>query len=98
MQVNEAVAFSSVLWTCTNHTGHPEWVGTRIVFQISDAHPFGTWLRVHHLGLVPQLSCYNQCEAEWDHFLQSIKSYVEHGQGMPFDDVRTASRPRSTAS
>jgi uncharacterized protein YndB with AHSA1/START domain len=84
MRVGATEPFSSVVWSCIEHTGHPEWVGTTVVFEIEATNNGSTELRLHHIGLVPDLDCFEQCEAGWRHFLRSIKGYVERGEGMPF--------------
>lgn len=87
MQVVSTVPYSSVSWRCVQHTGHREWVNTSIHFTIAERDSTRARLSVHHAGLVPQLECYAQCEAGWDHFLHSIKSFVERGRGMPYGSV-----------
>ena len=86
MAVESAVSDHAVTWRCDRHSGHPEWVGTRITFQIDPAHPDGSSLSVTHLGFVPSLNCYEQCFAGWEHFMRSIKGYAENDLGMPFDN------------
>ena len=85
MAVESAVADRTVTWRCDRHTGHPEWVGTRITFQIDPTLSNGTKLSVTHIGLFPSLKCYEQCFAGWEHFLRSIQGYAENDHGMPFD-------------
>jgi len=61
-----------------------EWVGTRVAFAIR-ANPDGSSTLVFtHKGLTPQLVCYDQCHAGWNHFLGSLKRYLEHGTGTPY--------------
>ena len=79
MRVGEATRPSTVRWTCTMHTGHPEWVGTTIAFDIGER---DLWFR--HVGLVPELQCYGVCELGWDRFLASLAAYAETGRGAPF--------------
>lgn len=84
LHVDEVVDGSRVVWTCTTHTGHPEWEGTKIVFElIEDQEKNGT-LRFRHMGLTPNLSCYRTCEPGWDYFLASLLSWAEHGTGTPY--------------
>jgi uncharacterized protein YndB with AHSA1/START domain len=85
MAVESVVSERAVTWRCDSHSGHPEWVGTRITFQIDPVPPDGSRLSVTHLGLVPSLNCYEQCFAGWEHFMRSIKGYAENDLGMPFD-------------
>lgn len=60
-----------------------EWLGSRLLFRIETA---GNKVRVHltHLGLSPELDCYEVCEAGWDHFfLHSLEKYLNTGKGAP---------------
>lgn len=84
MRVDHAQPPSNVTWTCLEHTGHPEWQGTTIVFELSHVNPDAGLLRFHHIGLHPALACYETCEAGWDHFLASLLSYAQSGKGSPF--------------
>jgi len=84
MRIDEATPASKVQWTCIAHTGHPEWIGTQPTFEIALVGGHGTALYFRHVGLAPPLSCYQQCERGWDHFLASIVAYVESGRGTPF--------------
>ncbi len=83
-QVDTAVAPTSVAWTCVSHTGLPDWDGTKLVFELSEHESALTVLKFRHIGLVPQLDCYEQCRAGWEHFLPSLKAYSEEGLGTPF--------------
>jgi uncharacterized protein YndB with AHSA1/START domain len=60
-----------------------EWVGTRVSFDIQENLDGSSTLVFTHSGLTPQLVCYGKCNAGWDHFLGSLKSYVEKGKGTP---------------
>ena len=84
MRVDEATSPTTVRWTCTEHTGHPEWVGTRLAFAIEGVSPDRTVLYFLHTGLAPTLDCYAQCERGWDHFLRSIATFAESGRGTPY--------------
>ncbi|MEA2211789.1 MAG: hypothetical protein QOF83_1737 [Solirubrobacteraceae bacterium] len=84
LRVDEATSPSKVVWTCTTHTGHPEWKDTRIVFELIANRETGGTLRFRHIGLTPTLSCYDTCESGWDHFLTSLLSFAQHGTGSPY--------------
>jgi uncharacterized protein YndB with AHSA1/START domain len=75
---------TSVIWTCLRHTGLPDWDGTTVVFELRGRGTDTTELSFEHVGLVDELDCYEQCHAGWDHFLASLRSYVEIGSGSPF--------------
>jgi uncharacterized protein YndB with AHSA1/START domain len=84
MHVDVADPTTLVAWTCLDHTGLPDWEGTKIVFRLEDRGAGQTTLSFCHIGLVPDLECYEQCHAGWEHFLASLRSYVERGRGDPF--------------
>jgi uncharacterized protein YndB with AHSA1/START domain len=60
-----------------------EWVGTRALFDIEANRGGSSTLVFTHAGLTPQLVCYDKCNAGWNHFLGSLKNYLEHGTGTP---------------
>jgi len=74
---------TEVEWRIIEHTSLEEWAGTRIRFEVSGGDAAST-LVFEHVGLSPKLECYDQCEAGWGHFLDSLVAFAERGQGMPF--------------
>ncbi len=104
MRLLEATPDKKVVWECiaqyfpvkgTDQTD--EWVGTRVLFTIQANQDETTTLVFTHYGLTPQVVCYDQCNEGWDHFLESLKRFVEQGKGMPY--MGTAWRTqRTTAS
>ena len=53
-----------------------EWPGTTIVFEIAE---FGdqTELRFTHLGLGPQLECFDACSSAWGHYIgDSLRGFI----------------------
>ena len=78
-----------VVWDCiapegTPPTGHTkEWLGTRMEFDIVPAGG-GTELRFRHVGLTPQLECWDACVAAWTQFMASIETFARTGTGTPF--------------
>jgi uncharacterized protein YndB with AHSA1/START domain len=84
MRVDIAEQPGSVAWTCLEHTGLPDWEGTEIFFDCEDRGAGLTFLSFRHVGLVPELECYQQCHAGWEHFLDSLRSFVERGRGDPY--------------
>lgn len=61
----------------------PDWIGTRPTFTITPIE-FGSELRFRHEGLRPTLECWDDCRQGWDHYLPSLKAYVESGTGIPY--------------
>jgi uncharacterized protein YndB with AHSA1/START domain len=83
MRVDEAVAPSTVRWTVLSCT-HTEWVGTAIMFHVSPGEGGGSRLHFRHLGLTPELDCFEACSPAWTHFMGSLVDYVESGHGEPY--------------
>jgi len=46
--------------------------------------PIGSERGAHHFGLDPTLDCYGTCSRGWDHYLASLRAYVETGTGNPW--------------
>jgi uncharacterized protein YndB with AHSA1/START domain len=87
MRVDDTEPDRVVAWTCLNHSGLTDWNGTGIRFDLSDAGDDCARLAFRHRGLVPELPCYEQCHAGWDHFLGSLVSFAEGRGGTPFTSV-----------
>lgn len=64
-----------------------EWTGTKIVFDITkDGNK--TKLRFMHIGLRPDVECYNFCAPGWDQYVKgSLFQLIETGVGAPFAEV-----------
>jgi uncharacterized protein YndB with AHSA1/START domain len=60
-----------------------DWVGTTLHFEFEALPAGGTVLRFRHAGLTPRLACYTDCKSGWDHFIPSLRAYVETGTGNP---------------
>jgi uncharacterized protein YndB with AHSA1/START domain len=67
----------------TGTTHQQEWLGTTVEFDIA-ASAGGTELRFRHVGLTPQLECWDTCNSGWTHFMASIEAYAETGAGHPY--------------
>ena len=90
MRVERAEPGRELSWLCTRAcidvpslSRKDEWVGTRMVFRLSDAGPGRTRLDFTHIGLVPSFECYDMCTKGWQLFLGSLQQYLETGKGMP---------------
>lgn len=60
-----------------------EWLGSIMRYEISEIGD-GSRVNLTHIGLHPELDCYDICEAGWDHFfLSSLKAYLDNGKGNP---------------
>ena len=61
-------------------TGH--WVGTSVTWQLTPVHN-GTQLVFNHDGFTQADRRYEITRGWWEHFLASLKSYLETGKGNP---------------
>lgn len=60
-----------------------EWVGTRVSFDIQPNSDGSSTLTFTHVGLTPQLACYDLCLPGWNYYLESLTHYLEDGAGNP---------------
>jgi len=70
----------SCLYKMENKT---EWTGTRLVFEIKKV-GVETELRFTHVGLTPEVECYESCGQGWEFFItDSLKQLALTGKGDP---------------
>lgn len=79
MHVDTVRPPTAVGWSCVAHTRDEEWTGTQLRFELTERGPQACELDFRHIGISPQLVA-----AGWDHFLDSLAAYAEHGEGSPF--------------
>jgi uncharacterized protein YndB with AHSA1/START domain len=92
MRVVAAVRPASVQWTVTACAVVPDWVGTRPTFTITAGDDGTTELHFRHRGLTPELDCIEMCTRGWDHYLPSLRDYVETGSGSPLGSAGDRAR------
>ncbi len=86
-KVIEAVPCKKLVWLVTDCNLHwlknkTEWNGTKIVWEISEEKN-ATRINMMHLGLLPGIECYNDCEAGWDHYAgESLPKLITTGKGV----------------
>jgi len=87
-KITESIPNEKIAWHVTNCylpwlKDKTEWTGTTVVFEIS---PLGeeTQVTMRHIGLVPEVECYNGCEAGWNKYFKGslFKLLTEHA-GVP---------------
>jgi uncharacterized protein YndB with AHSA1/START domain len=88
IHVEEATRPTTVRWTVTECNSVTDWVGTRPVFTITAVNGGGSELHFRHGGLTPELDCIEMCTSGWNHYLGSLRDYVETGRGAPRRDQR----------
>lgn len=64
-----------------------EWAGSQIAFDIEPVEG-GTRLTFTHVGLTPELECFEGCSVGWSrHALESLRMLITTGTGMPITPV-----------
>jgi hypothetical protein len=61
----------------------PDLVGTTPVGTLSQDGAATCHLQFRHEGLSPQLECDQNCRAGWEHYLPSLRDYIQTGKGIP---------------
>ena len=80
-RVTELVPGRRVVWLVTDarlsFTDDPaEWTGTQVVFDIR-AGDAGTEVRFQHVGLSPDVDCYESCSSAWAHYVNgSLRRHI----------------------
>jgi len=93
IQVDQATRPTSVQWSVTECSFLPDWVGTRPTFAIAPVDGDACELKFRHHGLTPELDCIEMCTRGWDHFIPSLRDYVETGGGSPHGKQWRSSPP-----
>jgi uncharacterized protein YndB with AHSA1/START domain len=83
MQVEEAQRPRRVRWRCVD--GPPEWIGTRVSFDL-DWKQDQTFVRFAHAGWREPVEFMHHCSTKWAIFLLSLRDLVERGRGRPAPD------------
>ncbi len=92
-KIIEAIPNKKIVWLVTDCylswiKAKHEWTHTRIVFEIAEEKN-NTVIGMTHVGLVPEVECYNDCIAGWDHFIgESLAKYLKTGKGLVFEESR----------
>ncbi len=88
IKIEELIPGKKIMWDVigsdqTWHEDRDEWTGTKIVWEISPVKN-GSKVTMTHLGLTPEVECYDQCKRGWDYLSkESLYKYLTEGVGMP---------------
>lgn len=93
MEILDLSPGSHVRWRCIeqNSTCNPtltkkdEWVGTALVFRLTELEAGKVRLHFVNDGLTRDFECYEYCVEGWTHFLGSLRDYCQTGSGSPFE-------------
>jgi hypothetical protein len=84
----EIIPGKKLVWLVTDSNlnfikNREEWTNTRICFELS-GHDDKTTIEFTHIGLVPEVECYNSCTKGWDYFFKgSLYKLLTEGKGTP---------------
>ena len=87
-KVVESVPSKKIVWLVTDCYLHwlkdkKEWKNTQLDWEISSKGDV-TRIDFTHVGLVPEIECYNDCKKGWDFYSkESLKNLLTEGKGMP---------------
>jgi uncharacterized protein YndB with AHSA1/START domain len=84
IHVDEATRPTSVQWTVVACPFLPDWEGTRPMFKITTVGRDTSELHFRHYGLNEELECIDMCSRSWNHYMTSLRDYLEAGHGSPF--------------
>ena len=87
-EVVEFIPGKKIVWQVTDCNkpwlkNTKEWNGTKISFEISEADS-KTQVHFAHIGLVPEVECFDVCSNAWTEYLQgSLLQLINTGKGKP---------------
>jgi len=84
IHVDEAIRSTLVRWTVADCPFLPDWVGTKPTFTITPVDADTSELHFRHKGLSEELECIEMCTRSWNHYMTSLRDYLEVGRGSPF--------------
>ncbi|HWZ21328.1 MAG TPA: SRPBCC domain-containing protein [Cytophagaceae bacterium] len=87
-KVIEIIPDKKLVWLVTNSKlnfikDKQEWTNTKISFEIAEKDG-KTQIHFTHIGLVPEVECYNNCVKGWDYYIKgSLFKLLTEGKGTP---------------
>ena len=87
-QITELVPAKKLVWKVTDcHIpwlkDTKEWKDTEVVFELAETKG-KTSIGFTHIGLVPEVECYENCKKGWDGYVtESLVKFINEGEGMP---------------
>jgi hypothetical protein len=87
-KIVELVPGKKIVWEvidCYKHwlKDKKEWKGTKMSWEIM-ADKDATQINFTHIGLVPEIECYNGCETAWDFYIkESLFKLLTEEKGIP---------------
>jgi len=87
-QVTELVHGKTLVWHVNDcnlpwQKDKKEWTDTEVVWEVSPKNG-STQVDFTHVGLIPEVECYDNCVKGWDFYLlESLKKLITEGRGLP---------------
>ncbi len=87
-QISELIPNKKIVWKVIDCNldwikDKKEWNNTEVVFEVSTENN-NTKIDFTHIGLVPDIECYKDCEEGWTgHVTNSLVKFIDDGKGMP---------------
>lgn len=84
-RIDEFTANKKVVWTCVENP-NPAFLDTIIQFEVKNSSS-GVQFRFSHSNWDEQWNGkinYEQSKESWQHFMSSLKNYLETGEGQPW--------------
>jgi len=87
-KITEALPDEKIVWYVTDSylpwlNNKSEWNNTSISWEISKQDASST-IKMTHVGLVPGIECYENCEKGWTRFVTvSLPKFIDEGKGLP---------------
>jgi hypothetical protein len=88
IKIIEFIPDKKVVWQVTDSyldwlKDKHEWTNTKMSFEIS-THDNKTKMTFTHIGLVPEVECYDMCVKGWDQYVKgSLLKLITEGEGQP---------------
>ncbi|MEJ5051763.1 SRPBCC domain-containing protein [Chryseobacterium culicis] len=90
IRIKEAMPNSRMIWSVEDSLialpelkNQTEWIGTTIVWEMEQKEK-SSLLMLTHIGLNPDIECYEICSNGWRQFLGSLTKFLETGEGTPY--------------
>jgi hypothetical protein len=83
-KITELTPGKKIVWLVTDSSinfvkDKSEWTGTKIIFEIEKKGD-QTEVRFTHVGLVPDIECYNDCSNAWGSYISSsLRNWITKG-------------------
>jgi hypothetical protein len=85
--ISEFVPDKKMVWKVTDcylpwFKDKKEWNNTQVVFEISSENN-KTKIDFTHVGLIPEVECYDVCEKGWNGHIGTLVKFINDGKGLP---------------